>query len=192
MKTTMCTFLLILITLLLFVCQSVNAQTEEVSKLNKALIRAAFDGDSIEAEALLQAGADVDAKSSSGRTALMLAAMRGHTEVVQLLLDAGTDVETKSISGETALTYAVKQGHTEVVQLLLDAGADVNVQDINKRRTALMWASNYGKLEIVNLLIEAGADVNAKMDNGATALSMAISKEHKEVESLLRNAGAKE
>ena len=65
------TSLLILITLLLFVCQSVYAQTEEISKLNNALLKAAVKGDIIETEALLQAGADVDAMSASGQTALL-------------------------------------------------------------------------------------------------------------------------
>ena len=96
MKTTICTSLLILITLLLFTFQIVDAQTDEISKLNKGLINAAFKGDSIEAEALLQAGADVDAKSNSDQTVLMYAAMRGHTEVMQLLLKAGADVNVKN------------------------------------------------------------------------------------------------
>ena len=122
MKTTIRTFLLILIPLLLFVCQGVYAQTEEISKLNKALIKSVFAGDSIEAEALLQAGADVDAKSSSGHTVLMYAAIRDHTETVQLLLDAGADVNVKDNDGETALMKAINK-HEEVVSVLRNAGA---------------------------------------------------------------------
>ena len=127
MKTTTRAFLLILTTLLLFVCQSVDAQTEEISKLNNALLKAAVKGDALETEALLQAGADVDAISNSGQTALMYAVMRNHIEVVDLLLDAGADVNAKiKSSGATALMYATMHGYTEVMRLLLNAEADLD------------------------------------------------------------------
>jgi ankyrin repeat protein len=123
MKTKMHTFPLILFTLLLFSYQSVFAQTEEKSKLNKALLTAVVMGDTKEAEALLQAGADVDARGSDGRTVLMSAVVRGQTEVVQLLLEAGADIEVKNGDGKTALTVAMGLGHERIEQVLRNAGA---------------------------------------------------------------------
>ena len=43
-------------------------------------------------QALIAAGADVKATSSSGDSALIGATGGGHTEVVQLLVDNGADV----------------------------------------------------------------------------------------------------
>jgi ankyrin repeat protein len=123
MKTTKRSFLLVLITLLLVAHQIVIAQTEDISKLNKDLIKTASVGDSMEAEALLESGADANAKNSSGRTVLMLAAMRGNIETVQLLLKAGADMNVRRFDGATALTIAINKNHKEVESLLRKAGA---------------------------------------------------------------------
>ncbi len=56
------------------------------------LIEAAKKGDTVSIKALLEAGADVNAKDNDGLTALMWAAVRGHTETAQALLEAGADV----------------------------------------------------------------------------------------------------
>src|SRR5208283_1772910 len=53
-------------------------------------------------QALLDKGADVNAKDSSGGTALMDACTNGHKEIVELLLARGANVNTKDIGGETA------------------------------------------------------------------------------------------
>ena len=126
MKTTKRSFLLVLITLLLFVHRNVIAQTEEISKLNKDLIKAASVGQPMEAEALLQSGADANAKNNSGRTVLMLASMRGHTEVVRLLLDAGADVNAVDSDGNTAIMFASDARQTSIVKLLREAGEKEN------------------------------------------------------------------
>ena len=123
MKITISTFLLILFTLLLFVYQSIDAQTDEISKLNKALTMATVKGDTLEVETLLQEGADADAKSSSGQTVLMYASMRGHTEIVQLLLSEGADVNVKNTEGVTALQITILRKFGDVENLLRNAGA---------------------------------------------------------------------
>ncbi|MFQ5927816.1 MAG: ankyrin repeat domain-containing protein [Terriglobia bacterium] len=53
--------------------------------INPDLIEAAKKGDAAAVEALLAAGADVNAKDKDGMTALMLAEKEGHTTVVRLL-----------------------------------------------------------------------------------------------------------
>ncbi len=94
--------------------------------INSELIEAAKKGDTVSIKALLDAGADVDAKDTDfyyGQTALILAVREGHTDVVRMLLDAGADVNAKDNNGQTALMVAEAEGHTEIVELLKKAGA---------------------------------------------------------------------
>ncbi|MBI5116614.1 ankyrin repeat domain-containing protein [Candidatus Poribacteria bacterium] len=69
--------------------------------------------------ALLDAGADPNAKDQHGVSVLMIAAFhQGRTEVVQALLDAGADTNVKDEHGDTALDYATDSKHKDVVELL--------------------------------------------------------------------------
>jgi len=60
---------------------------------------------------LLEKGADVNGKDSSGHTALICAAKVGHIETVQLLLARGADTNAKDNWNETALGHAAAKGH---------------------------------------------------------------------------------
>jgi hypothetical protein len=102
-------------------------------------------------QALLDEGAHVNAKDSSGGTVLMLACRNGYKGVVQALLDKGADVNAENNGGGTALMEACSNGHKEIVKLLLARGANINVKDIC-RETAFSHASMKGHKEIVKLL----------------------------------------
>jgi len=92
--------------------------------VNSQLIEAAQNGQADKVEALLEAGADANAKDNVGETALMRAARTGDSDTVQALLDAGADVNAKEErAGETVLMLAGERGHTEIVELLKKAGA---------------------------------------------------------------------
>ena len=56
--------------------------------------------------ALLDAGADKDAKDDEGSTALTWASESGHESIVRALLDAGADRDAKDNEGRTALMRA--------------------------------------------------------------------------------------
>ena len=73
--------------------------------------------------ALLDAGADVNARDRSG-TAPMHKAYT--LEILKVLLDAGADVNARNESGSTPLHGARTP---EIAQALLNAGAQVNVRD---------------------------------------------------------------
>jgi ankyrin repeat protein len=108
---------------------------------------------------LLERGAEVNAKNSSGATALMRAA--GDLEKVRLLLDQGADVNARSELGRTPLLIAATYpGNLETVLLLVARGADVKDQD-PFGETCLTNPSKRGDAAMVRFLIEAGADVAA-------------------------------
>ena len=56
--------------------------------------------------ALLEAGANVNARDNSGHTPLMLAVRRQNAEVVNILLDAGANAQLRNCRKEIAFDYA--------------------------------------------------------------------------------------
>jgi uncharacterized protein YceK len=159
------------------------------------VVLAARDGDVATVRALLEQGADANAKTRGGRTALVIAAWWGHTPVVEALLAKGADMNATNPGGWTALMAAVRASHTAVAQVLLAKGADVNAKN-SEGWTALMGAAQERNAALVQMLLDRGADINAKNSEGWTALRMAAveatqSKEAGVVE-LLKRAGAKE
>jgi hypothetical protein len=75
--------------------------------------------------AMVDKGADVQARDASGSTALMWAAFNeaGDATIVEELLRLGVDPNAKNQAGETALIWASRRGNTKVVEALEKAGA---------------------------------------------------------------------
>jgi ankyrin repeat protein len=70
-------------------------------------------------EALLDAGADVNARETTeGFTPLMMAAGLGEQEVVQVLLEHKADKTLLDADQESASDHARNSGHTAIVELL--------------------------------------------------------------------------
>ena len=83
------------------------------------LMSAAFKGETQSVRQLIEAGADVNAKTNidvGDRTPLMVASEAGREEVVKLLLEAGANIEDYDDNGSTALKYAVHFGHFKVAR----------------------------------------------------------------------------
>jgi hypothetical protein len=122
-----------------------------------ALLNAARDGNYVQVLALLQAGADVNARSRiNGYTPLIWASSRGHTETVHALLEEGAEINARLGDGQTALMRASENGHVEIVKALLEAGADVNAST-DRGITALRLAELREHDPIIALLKQAGA-----------------------------------
>ena len=105
---------------LLFVQGTTNPKQE----LNDQLFEAVRKGDAAAVTALLDKGADVNAKFRYGQTALFKAAEKGHANVAKVLLDRGVDVTVKdTFYNSTAISWAMSNGHPEVVRLIFEKDA---------------------------------------------------------------------
>lgn len=71
------------------------------------------------AQALIEKGAQINAKESDGAIALiMLAAGKGNTEIVKLLLANGADVNAKTKDGYSVYDGAVESKSPETIQII--------------------------------------------------------------------------
>jgi ankyrin repeat protein len=78
--------------------------------------------------ALLEAGADPHALTTSGATALHLAAGAGSTEAVAALLDHGAAIDVRERNwGQTPLMFAAAANRIGPVNVLMERGADLEV-----------------------------------------------------------------
>jgi len=131
-------------------------------------------------QALLDAGADVNAKDQDGVAPLMIYGARANNGNVQALLDAGADVNAKDNNGMSALSYAAREGYADILRTLLDTGAQLENPD---QPTALRAAVR-GHTEIVKFLLDAGAEVDY------SAFPQAAREGHFEIVKILLDAGA--
>jgi serine/threonine-protein phosphatase 6 regulatory ankyrin repeat subunit B len=87
---------------------------------------------------LLEAGADVNATMTDGRTVLMMAADSGtdpnRVRIVQALLAAGANVRAVDQHGRTALSIATQRRGQRTVQALQRALASNNQQHSKKQK----------------------------------------------------------
>lgn len=106
---------------------NVNAQD---SSGNIPLLYAAGFGTSISVTALLDAGANLNARGEGGFTPLHVAATRfGTLASLKALLDAGAEVNAQDEDGLTPLHTATEYGTPASIKALLDAGANGQIED---------------------------------------------------------------
>lgn len=153
---------------------------------------AAQRGDIAQVEALLRAGADVNAPQGDGMTALHWAAERGDARMADMLIRGGASVRAVTWIGEyTPLHLASRAGTPDVITLLLDAGSDVKATTTNSGATPLHFAASSGNPEAVKLLLDRGADANVRERTWQqTPLMFAASLNRAEVIRVLIQGGA--
>jgi hypothetical protein len=147
------------------------------------------------ARALIAAGADVNAQDAQRDSAFLLAGARGRVEILRMTIAAGADLKSRNRYGGTALIPACHYGHVEAVRVLLQTAIDVDhVNDLGW--TALLEAVILGDggpahVEIVRMLLDRGADPSKPDRDAVTPLGHAVRRGQREVERLLRAAGAR-
>ncbi len=183
------------------------------------LMRATERGDLAGVERLIAAGADVDARDTSGDTALIRAVEEGHVKIVGELLDAKAD---PMLGGQAdALQVALRRGEEALVQMLsiavdarihrdlaqmrlatavyrddpravitaIDGGADPDDRD-DVARPLVHVAARLGHVAALQALLDAGAWADAMDMIGFTALMVAARHGQAEAIDPLLAAGA--
>jgi ankyrin repeat protein len=152
------------------------------------LMHAAAFGNFETLKALIDAGADVNARNQMDATALLWAA--GDPEKSRILIERGADVKAQSKQGRTPLMMAaMRPGDSAIVELILSKGADIQARD-RFGATALSLAARAGDLDTVELLIAKGADPNLRDGVGKGALFSATMGQNPAVIRLLLQRGA--
>ena len=126
-------------------------------------------------ELLLDAGASVDADTSSGNMTPICLACQGHADCTKLLLDLGANpnhiYEDVDQLPKTPLMTAVESDCADCVKFLAERGADTNMATYT---SALILAARNSSCECSKILLDFGADPNFSDQENNTALSKAV------------------
>jgi ankyrin repeat protein len=146
--------------------------------------------------ALIQAGADINAKENDRYDAVTIAAVADDVGTLRMLLQLGASAKqvTSRYDG-TALIAAAHLGHDLVVKMLIEAKAPLDHVN-NLGWTALIEAIVLGNggsrhVETLRALVAAGANLNLADRNGQTPLALARAKRYNAMVEILEKAGAK-
>jgi uncharacterized protein len=147
--------------------QSQNAKSRASfdTSQTKALIEAVAAGDFASVKVALSRKANPNAKNKHGTPVLVIAALGKHLKIVKLLLKYNADVEGRE-------PYLINSERNDFYT------------------SPLMAAASNGQIEMVQLLLRKGANVNISLDEGVTAIDVAIEKNHADVVKLLLESGA--
>ncbi|HEX5702547.1 MAG TPA: ankyrin repeat domain-containing protein [Pyrinomonadaceae bacterium] len=174
----------ILLTLSLLLAATPVLAQDAKQQLNDQMYEAVRRGDVAAVTALLDKGADVNAKFRYGATALFKAAERGNAPIVKLLLARGADATVKdTFYNAKAMTWALGENiNVELVSALLEKDP-TSVEDV------LITGVDKGNVALVEVALAQGG---AKPETLTVALAASLGdKDKAAIAESLKKAGAK-
>ena len=127
-------------------------------------------------KALIDGGANIEARGWDGLTALQSAANSGCSspEPLCVLLDARANVHALTATGKRTVMHLIASaGNGEQVSVLVASGANPHVGDI-LGRTPMHFATGKKAAEVIPALLVAGASIEALNNHGNTPLHQAV------------------
>lgn len=101
-----------------------------------------------DARHLLEQGAEVDSRTSSGETALMSACRSCSLKMIKLLISKSANINARDFEGKTPLILASRESCVDAVDLLLKVrGIEIDARD-QSRKSALDYANDNAILEV--------------------------------------------
>lgn len=176
--------------------ESIGAIPSDPEELREELFKAVKYHGPRRVKALIEAGAQADARDLLGWTPLLFAVNRLHQEndretrsIEALVEGGGVDVNVIGNDGSTPIMLAVRYGAIEVLDLLLEHGADFDSRD-DIGMTLLMKSARYQQPEMIEHLLDRGADIDEQLPGGGTALFLAVRANNSAIVRLLIERGA--
>jgi ankyrin repeat protein len=136
---------------------------------------------------LVEAGADVNARSKYGNRPIQGLA-RGGEETTLFLLDKGATTVGARIDGHPITFEYAKNGKLRVLERLISSGHALDERSYEM--TLLHYVAAYGDAKTAQWLIGKGLDVNIRDKQGGTPLHSASARAKDQMISFLLGAGA--
>lgn len=131
---------------------------------------------------LIEAGADIHAKTPSDQTPILQASGNGHLEVIDYLLSKGADPGKPNERGWTALLGAVDRGYVDVLQRLLVSMKGKDKSQIERSGwngyTLIDKAATGGHIAIMDFLRGQGFSLKSPAYTDVSLLHVAAREGH--------------
>ncbi|KAK1976756.1 ankyrin repeat-containing domain protein [Colletotrichum cereale] len=140
---------------------------------------------------LAMAGADLEEYNDEGETILITAVKYEYSDkIIALLCELGANIDAVDNLGCSAVHHAAMSANEDsTLAVLVHAGADVDRRDVATRTPLIAAVQNY-RFKTIEKLIEYGADLETRLQNGQTALHVAISMKSSPMTEFLSDQGA--
>jgi ankyrin repeat protein len=144
------------------------------------------------AEALIEAGADPNARDTHSRTPLHVAGTANglrKAELIRLLLAKGADPNARDDSGASPLDEAAWGGSVAKTAALLDGGAKIDAPNTKTGATPLNEAAFKGHVDVMEFLLARGANARIRDHAGLMPVENAVRQHHAEAARILLTHG---
>ncbi len=140
---------------------------------------------------LVEAGANVNTRTTKGQTALHAAVEGDHLDVIRYLIDSGADINMRDEEGISPLDDAVWRGSVDATAILIAHGAKIADKEPRTGATPVNEAAYRGNTQLLQYLLQFGPDLALADKKGFTPLENAVRMGKPEAALLLLDSEAK-